>query len=54
MNQASPSAFIGSVADLLRGGCTPSGNGSMTLPFTVLRRLDIDEHGAAPDEAAIA
>lgn len=40
MNQASLSAFIWSVADLLRGDYKPHEYGSVILPFTVLRRLD--------------
>lgn len=32
--------FIGSVADLLRGGYKPSEYGKVILPFTVLRRMD--------------
>src|SRR5581483_2543564 len=40
MNQASLSAFIWSVADLLRGDYKQSEYGRVILPFTVLRRLD--------------
>lgn len=40
MNQASLSAFIWSVADLLRGDFKQSEYGRVILPFTVLRRLD--------------
>lgn len=40
MNHASLSAFIWSVADLLRGDYKPADYGSVILPFTVLRRLD--------------
>ncbi len=40
MNQASLSAFIWSVADLLRGDYKQSDYGKVILPFTVLRRLD--------------
>ncbi|MCJ8158653.1 class I SAM-dependent DNA methyltransferase [Sphingomonas sp. LaA6.9] len=40
MNQAALSAFIWSVADLLRGDYKPADYGSVILPFTVLRRLD--------------
>ncbi|WP_022684170.1 type I restriction-modification system subunit M [Sphingobium bisphenolivorans] len=40
MNQTALSAFIWSVADLLRGDYKPSDYGSVILPFTVLRRLD--------------
>jgi len=40
MNQQSISAFIWSVADLLRGDYKPADSGKVILPFTVLRRLD--------------
>lgn len=40
MNQQSLSAFIWSVADLLRGDFKQSDYGKVILPFTVLRRLD--------------
>ncbi|MCF7220894.1 type I restriction-modification system subunit M [Marilutibacter chinensis] len=40
MNQSSLSAFIWSVADLLRGDYKQSEYGKVILPFTVLRRLD--------------
>ncbi|WP_058196084.1 type I restriction-modification system subunit M [Xanthomonas translucens] len=40
MNHASLSAFIWSVADLLRGDYKQSEYGRVILPFTVLRRLD--------------
>jgi type I restriction enzyme M protein len=40
MTQASLSAFIWSVADLLRGDYKQSEYGKVILPFTVLRRLD--------------
>jgi type I restriction enzyme M protein len=40
MNQQSLSAFIWSVADLLRGNYRPHEYGKVILPFTVLRRLD--------------
>jgi type I restriction enzyme M protein len=40
MNQASLSALIWSVADLLRGDYKQSEYGKVILPFTVLRRLD--------------
>lgn len=40
MNQQSLSAFIWSVADLLRGNYKPHEYGRVILPFTVLRRLD--------------
>jgi type I restriction enzyme M protein len=38
--QASLSAFIWAVADLLRGDYKPADYGKVILPFTVLRRLD--------------
>jgi len=40
MNQQTLSAFIWSVADLLRGDYKQSEYGRIILPFTVLRRLD--------------
>lgn len=40
MNQQNLSAFIWSVADLLRGDFKQSEYGRVILPFTVLRRLD--------------
>ncbi len=40
MNNQSLSAFIWSVADLLRGDYKQSDYGKVILPFTVLRRLD--------------
>ena len=40
MNQQSLSAFLWSVADLLRGDYKQSDYGKVILPFTVLRRLD--------------
>ena len=40
MNQQSLSAFIWSVADLLRGDYKQSEYGRVILPFTVLRRMD--------------
>ncbi|WP_374595214.1 type I restriction-modification system subunit M N-terminal domain-containing protein, partial [Aquabacterium sp.] len=40
MNQQALSAFIWSVADLLRGDYKRSDYGKVILPFTVLRRLD--------------
>ncbi len=40
MNQQTLSAFIWSVADLLRGDFKQSDYGKVILPFTVLRRLD--------------
>ena len=40
MNQSALSAFIWSVADLLRGDYRPHEYGKVILPFTVLRRLD--------------
>lgn len=50
MNQQSLSAFIWSVADLLRGDYKPSDYGKIILPFTVLRRLDCV---LAPTKAAV-
>ncbi|WP_027083797.1 HsdM family class I SAM-dependent methyltransferase [Lysobacter sp. HA18] len=40
MNSTNLSAFIWSVADLLRGDYKPHEYGTVILPFTVLRRLD--------------
>lgn len=40
MNHQTLSAFIWSVADLLRGDYKPAEYGKVILPFTVLRRLD--------------
>ena len=40
MADANVSAFIWSVADLLRGDYKQSDYGKVILPFTVLRRLD--------------
>jgi type I restriction enzyme M protein len=40
VNQQQLSAFIWSVADLLRGDYKPADYGKVILPFTVLRRLD--------------
>jgi type I restriction enzyme M protein len=40
MNQQTLSAFIWSVADILRGDYKQSDYGKVILPFTVLRRLD--------------
>ncbi len=40
MSEPNLSAFIWSVADLLRGDYTQSDYGKVILPFTVLRRLD--------------
>jgi type I restriction enzyme M protein len=40
MNHQALSAFIWSVADLLRGDYKQSEYGKVILPFTVLRRLD--------------
>lgn len=40
MGEANLSAFIWSVADLLRGDYKQSDYGKVILPFTVLRRLD--------------
>lgn len=50
MNQQSLSAFIWSVADLLRGDYKQSDYGRVILPFTVLRRLDCV---LAPTKAAV-
>lgn len=50
MNQQSLSAFIWSVADLLRGDYKPADYGTVILPFTVLRRLDAV---LAPTKAAV-
>src|SRR6185437_12013630 len=50
MNQQSLSAFIWSVADLLRGDYKQSEYGRVILPFTVLRRLDCV---LAPSKAAV-
>ncbi|MFZ2236046.1 MAG: type I restriction-modification system subunit M N-terminal domain-containing protein, partial [Dokdonella sp.] len=50
MNQSSLSAFIWSVADLLRGNYKQSEYGRVILPFTVLRRLDCV---LAPTKAAV-
>jgi type I restriction enzyme M protein len=50
MNQPSLSAFIWSVADLLRGDYKQSDYGKVILPFTVLRRLDCV---LAPTKAAV-
>jgi len=40
VNPQSLSAFIWSVAELLRGDYKQSDYGKVILPFTVLRRLD--------------
>ena len=40
MNQQTLSAFLWSVADLLRGDYKQSDYGKVILPFTVLPRLD--------------
>src|SRR5438067_12762622 len=40
MNHANISAFIWSVADLLRGDYKQADYGKVILPFTLLRRLD--------------
>ena len=40
MNHQALSAFIWSVADLLRGDYKQSEYGKVILPFTILRRLD--------------
>ncbi len=50
MNHQTLSAFIWSVADLLRGDYKPADYGSVILPFTVLRRLDCV---LAPTKAAV-
>ena len=50
MNQQALSAFIWSVADLLRGDYKQSDYGKVILPFTVLRRLDCV---LAPAKAAV-
>ena len=50
MNHQSLSAFIWSVADLLRGDYKQSDYGKVILPFTVLRRLDCV---LAPTKAAV-
>lgn len=50
MSQPSLSAFIWSVADLLRGDYKPNDYGKVILPFTVLRRLDAV---LAPTKAAV-
>ncbi|MBN8481710.1 MAG: SAM-dependent DNA methyltransferase [Xanthomonadales bacterium] len=50
MNQQTLSAFIWSVADLLRGDYKQSEYGKVILPFTVLRRLDCV---LAPTRAAV-
>jgi type I restriction enzyme M protein len=50
LNHASLSAFIWSVADLLRGDYRQSEYGRVILPFTVLRRLDCV---LAPTKAAV-
>lgn len=48
MNNQSLSAFIWSVADLLRGDYKQSDYGKVILPFTVLRRLDCVLEGTKP------
>ena len=50
MTQTSLSAFLWSVADLLRGDYKQSEYGKVILPFTVLRRLDCV---LAPTKAAV-
>ena len=50
MNHGNLSAFIWSVADLLRGDYKPADYGKVILPFTVLRRLDCV---LAPTKAAV-
>jgi type I restriction enzyme M protein len=52
MSQTSLSAFIWSVADLLRGDYKPADYGSVILPFTVLRRLDCVLEGTKADVLA--
>ncbi|TYC79105.1 class I SAM-dependent DNA methyltransferase [Novosphingobium sp. BW1] len=52
MNQQALSAFIWSVADLLRGDYKPADYGSVILPFTVLRRLDCVLEGTKADVLA--
>jgi len=52
MNQSSLSAFIWSVADLLRGDYKPADYGSVILPFTVVRRLDCVLEGTKADVLA--
>jgi type I restriction enzyme M protein len=49
MNQQALSAFIWSVADLLRGDYKPADYGKVILPFTVLRRLDCVLAPTKPD-----
>ncbi|EPY02314.1 type I restriction-modification system subunit M [Magnetospirillum fulvum] len=48
MNQQALSAFLWSVADLLRGDYKQSDYGKVILPFTVLRRLDCVLAGTKP------
>jgi type I restriction enzyme M protein len=50
MNQTAVSAFIWSVADILRGDYKQSEYGRVILPFTLLRRLDCV---LAPMKAAV-
>uniref|UniRef100_UPI0026337BD2 type I restriction-modification system subunit M n=1 Tax=uncultured Paracoccus sp. TaxID=189685 RepID=UPI0026337BD2 len=50
MNQQALSAFLWSVADLLRGDYKQSDYGKIILPFTVLRRIDCV---LAPTKAAV-
>lgn len=50
MNQQALSAFLWSVADLLRGDYRQSDYGKVILPFTVLRRIDCV---LAPTKAAV-
>lgn len=50
MNQQTLSAFLWSVADLLRGDYKQSDYGKVILPFTVLRRIDCV---LAPTKAAV-
>jgi type I restriction enzyme M protein len=48
------SAFIWSVADLLRGDYKQSDYGKVILPFTVLRRLDCVLEPTKADEPTTA
>lgn len=52
MNQTSLSAFIWSVADLLRGDYKQSEYGRVILPLTVLRRLDCVLEATKPEVLA--
>ena len=56
MSEPNLSAFIWSVADLLRGDYKQSEYGKVILPFTVLRRLDCVLESSKPavlDELAL-